>query len=125
MDRSAALQLYDQLVATNPRVERKGATLPYTSLNAQMFSVLTRDGQLALRLPAGERAAFLTRYKTTLCEQYGSVMPEYVVVPDALLSKTRELKRFFDVSYAYVGTLAPKPTTRKKQAAPKKAKRRT
>jgi hypothetical protein len=120
VDRAAALELYEQLVATNPRVERKGATMPYTSLNGHMFSVLTKEGRLALRLPAEERTAFLKRYNTTLCEQYGTVMPEYVVVPDALLAKTRELKRYFDVSYGYVGSLKPKPTTKKKQAAPKK-----
>jgi hypothetical protein len=41
------------------------------------------------------------------------------VVPDALLAKTKELKPFFDVSFAYVGSLKPKPTTRKKKAASK------
>jgi hypothetical protein len=30
-------------------------------------------------------------------------------------SKTRELKKFFDVSYAYVASLKPKPTTKKKK----------
>ena len=125
MDRAVALELYEQLVATNPRVERKGATMPYTSLNGHMFSVLTKDGTLALRLPTDERTAFLKRYNTTLCEQYGTVMPEYVVVPDALLAKMRELKPYFDVSYAYVGSLKPKPTTKKKQATTtKKTSRR-
>ena len=50
----------------------------------------------------------------------GSVQPEYVVVPDALLAKTQELKRFFDLSYAYVASLKPKPAPKKKLAAPKK-----
>ena len=27
------LALYEKLVATNPKIERKGATMPYTSLN--------------------------------------------------------------------------------------------
>jgi len=107
--------LYDKLVATNPGVKRKGATMPYTSLNGNMFSVLTKTGTLALRLPAAAREAFLTKYKTRLCEQYGAVMVEYVEVPDALLSKTRELKKFFDLSYEYVGSLKPKPTTKKKK----------
>jgi hypothetical protein len=110
------LELYERLVATNPRVERKGATMPYTSLNGHMFSFLTRTGKLALRLPAEERAAFLEKYKTRLCEQYGTVMAEYVEVPDALLAKTRELKKFFDLSYDYVGSLKPKPTAGKKIA---------
>src|SRR5262245_11113454 len=116
MDRSAALELYEKVVATHPKVERKGDTMPYTSLNGHMFSVLTKEGSLALRLPAKEREDFLKRYKTTLCEQYGHVMPEYVVVPDALLKKTRELSRYFAMSYDYVSSLKPKPTTKKKAA---------
>src|SRR6516165_8527097 len=86
------LELYEKLVATNPEVERKGATVPYTSLNGHMFSYLSKDGKMALRLPSEERVAFLKKYKTTLCEAYGVVQPEYVVVPDALLASTRELK---------------------------------
>ena len=115
MERAAALEYYEKLVATNPRVERKGDTMPYTSLNGHMFSVMHKDGKLALRLPTEARSAFLKKYKTTLSEQYGSVQPEYVVVPDALLVKTKELKHYFDLSFAYVGSLKPKPTTRKKK----------
>jgi TfoX/Sxy family transcriptional regulator of competence genes len=108
------LALYEKLVATNPQVERKGATMPYTSLNGHMFSFLTKSGALALRLPTEERDAFLKKYKTTLCEQHGVVLEEYVLVPDDLLRKTQELKKFFDLSYAYVGSL--KPSTKKKAA---------
>jgi len=104
------LEWYEKLVATNPKVERKGATMPYTSLNGHMFSFLTKTGKVALRLPAGEREAFLKKYKTKLCEQHGAVLKEYVEVPDALLKKTQELKKFFDISYAYVGSLKPKAT---------------
>jgi hypothetical protein len=118
MERTAAITLYEKLVATNPKVERKGATMPYTSLNGHMFSILTKESRLGLRLPAKERSEFLKKYKTTLCEQYGYVQPEYVVVPDALLKKTRELKPFFDVSYAYVASLKPKPAKKTRKAAP-------
>lgn len=41
-------------------------------------------------------------------------MKEYVVVPDQLLKKTKELKTYFDLSVAYVGSLKPKPTTKRK-----------
>jgi TfoX/Sxy family transcriptional regulator of competence genes len=102
-------------VATNPKVERKGATVPYTSLNGHMFSYLSKEGKLALRLPAVERGAFLKKYKAKLCEAYGIVQKEYVEVPDSLLAATRELKKYFDCSYEYVASLKPKPTTRKKK----------
>src|SRR5262245_4293499 len=107
------LELYDALVATNPKVERKGASMPYTSVNGHMFSFLTKANKLALRLPAEEREAFLKKHRTTLCEQHGVVMAEYVLAPDDLLSKTAELKPYFDLSYAYVAGLKPKATTRK------------
>src|SRR5262245_17100919 len=114
MPKPEKLELYEKLVATNPNVTRQCATVPYTSLNGHMFSYLSKEGQLALRLPAGEREAFLKKYKAKLCQAYGVVQPEYVEVPDALLASTRELKKYFDLSYTYVATLKPKPTARKK-----------
>jgi hypothetical protein len=112
---SDKLQLYEKLVATNPSVKRKGATVPYTSLNGHMFSYMSKDGKLALRLPPDQREVFLKKYNTKLCEACGVVQPEYVEVPAALLSSTRELKKFFDASYSYVASLKPKPTARKKK----------
>ena len=120
MERKTAVELYEALVATHQGLERKGDTMPYTSLNGHMFSVLHKDGTVALRLPEAERAEFLRKYKTSLASQYGSVQPEYVVVPDALLAKTQELKRFFDASHAYVASLKPKATATKKPGTRKK-----
>src|SRR5262245_50373356 len=113
-DYAEKVQLYEKLVATNPKVERKGDTMPYTSVNGNMFSVLAKDGKLGLRLPEEERTAFIKKYRTKLFEQYGTVMKEYVEVPEALLRKTSELKKFFVLSYGYTSSLRPKPTTKKK-----------
>lgn len=106
------LELYEKLVATNPKVERKGAANPYTSLNGHMFTLLNPSGTLALRLPEEERTKFLKKYQTKLFEAYGVVMKEYVTVPDTLLANTKELKKYFDISYRYLETLKPKPTKR-------------
>ena len=110
---AAAFEHYEKLVATNPAVAWKGATMAYTSCNGHMFSFMTKEGTLALRLEAGEREAFLRRYRTQLCVQYGTVMKEYVDVPDALLQKTRQLKKYFESSYTYASSLKPKPTKKK------------
>ncbi len=109
------LALYEKLVATNPKVELKGDANGYTSLNGNMFTLLHSSGRLAIRLPEEEREKFLKKYKTTLFEAYGAVMKEYVAVPDELLKKTAELKKYFDQSYEYAKTLKPKPTTKKKR----------
>jgi hypothetical protein len=78
--------------------------------------MFTKDGRMALRLPSPAREDFLKKYKTILCEQYGVVQKEYVIVPPALLAKTAELKRHFDASYTYVASLKPKATTRPKKS---------
>lgn len=106
--------LYEKVVAAYPEVERKGADNPYTSLNGNMFSLLlSPEGRLALRLSEKEREQFLKKYKTTLFEAYGAVMKEYVAVPDALLHKTKELQKYFGLSYEYAKTLKPKATKKK------------
>jgi TfoX/Sxy family transcriptional regulator of competence genes len=104
--------LYDRLIATNPKIDRKGDANPYTSLNGNMFTLL-HQSRLAIRLPEDEREKFLKKYKTRLFEAYGTVMKEYVAVPDALLEKTKELQKYLDLSYQYAQTLKPKPTTKK------------
>lgn len=105
--------LYDKLIATHPQIDRKGATMGYTSLNGHMFTYLGPSGTLALRLPRKEREAFLKKYKTGLFEAYGTVMKEYVTVPDLLFKNTKELKKYLSVSYDYIATLKPKPTKKK------------
>ena len=64
-------------------------------MNGHMFSYLSKTGTLALRLPEETRDAFLKKFKTTLCKQYGVVQKEYVEVPDACSKKTSELKKVF------------------------------
>jgi hypothetical protein len=106
--------LYEKAVSAIPEVERKGANNPYTSINGNMFSLLLGpEGRMALRLPSEAREAFLKKYKTSLFEAYGAVMPEYVAVPDALLKKTKEMQKHFSVSYEYAKTLRPKPTKKR------------
>ena len=108
------LALYDKLLATNPKIERKGAANPYTSLNGHMFTLLNPSGTLALRLPEEEREKFLKKYETKLFEAYGAVMKEYVAVPDSLLKDTKTLGKYLKLSYAYIESLKPKPTKKTK-----------
>lgn len=110
------LALYEKLVDRFPGVERKGATMPYTSMNGNMQSLLTKEGVVALRLGSEDREQFIRDHKTGLVEQYGVVMKEYVAVPDELLRATSRLAKYFERSRDYVGSLRAKPTTRRKAA---------
>jgi len=102
------LDLYKKLIETNPKIELKGATVPYTSYNGHMFSYFEKDGSFGLRLPEKEREEFLKKYKTTLFISYGIVKKEFVLVPDKLLMNLKELKPYFDISFEYVKSLKAK-----------------
>jgi hypothetical protein len=115
ISREDKITLYDRLIASHPDAMLKGDTIPYTSLNGHMYSFLSKQDELALKLPADEKAKFLEKYNTKLAENYGIVQKDYVVVPDSLLQKTDELKPYFDISYNYVSSLKPKPTTKSKK----------
>jgi hypothetical protein len=102
------IEFYDKLVDTIPGIERKGATMPYTSLNGNMFSFLDKSGACGIRLPEKEREAFLKKYNTTLFHTQGTILKEYVTVPGDLMKNTKELKKYFSRSYAYAKTLKMK-----------------
>lgn len=108
-----SIERFDQLIATCKGAERKGKTTPYTSRNGHMFSFLSKDGMLNLRLPSERRESFLREHKTKLSVQYGTTMKEYVVVPSKLFANTKKLARDFGVSWSYIGSLKPKPTKRR------------
>ncbi len=108
------IELYNKLVDANPKIERKGKTTPYTSLNGHMFSFLSKDGVMGLRLAENDREVFIQKFDSKLMEQHGRIMKEYVEVPDNLLAITEQLSEFLQKSFDYVSSLKPKPTKKEK-----------
>ncbi len=88
----------------------KGAKNPYTSRNGHMFSLLTSDGSMALRLSGERGEQFQAEYASGPVMQYGSVMRGYVSVPAELLAKPAELALWFDRAWDWIGSLPAKPT---------------
>ena len=102
------IELFDKLIATNPKVERKGKTMPFTSVNTYMFTHLSKEGILGIRLPKEEGEKFIKKYTTKPYKQFGMFMREFYTVPDKLLKNTKELKKYLDISFKYTKTLKPK-----------------
>lgn len=115
------IALYDQFISSVPKMERKGDTIPYTSVNGHMFSFLDKKGEMALRLPEKTREEFIKKFHTHLAEQFGMIMKEYVVVPDDMLKERAKLKKYFSESFDYVSSLKARPT---KKGASKKSSSR-
>ena len=107
------LALYDKLISILPGISRKGASMPYTSLNGNMFSYIEKDGSFGIRLPEGPRDDFQKKYNSKPFVSFGMVMKEYVTVPDILFNNFKELKPWFMKSFEYAKILKPKPARKK------------
>jgi hypothetical protein len=112
---ASKLALYEKLIATDPNIERKGATIPYTSANGKMFTYLSPTGHLRLRLPPDERQAFMKKYQAKVVVQHGVVMKDFVAVPPGLLARTAELKKYLAISRGFAEQLG---TRQKRTGAP-------
>jgi hypothetical protein len=102
------LELYDKLIAKCPRFERKGKTVPYTSANGYMFSLLNKDGELGFRFSKEVQEKYIHQFGTSIFKSYGSVMKGYVLIPDDMLEDLDELSSYLNESYDYVMTLESK-----------------
>lgn len=108
------LERYKQLLDLHPEIELKGGLkLPYTSYQGNMFSQLTKAGAVGLRMGKAEREAFIAEFDSGLLVTYGTVMKEYVAVPEDLLADTHRLLPYLEQSYAYAKTLKPQQRKRK------------
>ena len=107
------LELYEKLVSIIPDLERKGKSMPYTSVNGNMFSFLDANGNLSMRLDEKDRETFIKKYDTRLSEQHGRIMKEYVLVPETILKNNKVLRNYFKKSFEYTNGLKPKGSKKK------------
>ena len=109
------LDAYMRMIAGVDGVEARGAAAPYTSLNGNMYSSISKFNEIGLRLGKADREEFLEKYDTRLYHSIpGYVQREYVTIPQSMLGNTRTLRSWFRRSFEYVSSLKPKPTTKKK-----------
>ena len=102
------LKLYDLLVDQCPRFERKGKTMPYTSANGYMFSLLNKDAQFGIRFSKEVQEAYFEKYNTTYYKSYEATMKGYILIPNELLEDHKTMCALLNESYDYVMTLEPK-----------------
>lgn len=102
------LALYDEVVAKCPRFERKGKTMPYTSANGHMFSLLNKDGELGFRYSKEVQDKYIQEWGTTTFKSYGATMRGYVLIPEEMLEDLDKLSEYLNESYDYVMSLPPK-----------------
>lgn len=102
------LALYDELVAQCPDFERKGKTMPYTSANGHMFSLLNKAGELGIRLPQGRQQELIDSHGCTEFRSHGARMRDYVLIPDSLLADKAAVIGLLKEGFAFANSLPPK-----------------
>ncbi len=103
------LALYDA-IASKAGIERKGKTMPYTSANGYMFSLLNKAGELGIRLSKEDQKKFLEDHpESGEFRSYGAKMRDYVLIPKSLLKSNLDLvTSYLLLGHSYVNTLKPK-----------------
>jgi hypothetical protein len=107
-------KIFDELVSKFPEINRKGKTMPYTSINGNMFSFVSKEGELGIRLSTTDKSCYMEKHGATPMIQHNRVMQEYISVPEKYLLDKEFLFELFGKSVANVKILKPKPTTKKK-----------
>ena len=102
------LDIYDLIVDKCPRFKRKGKTMPYTSANGYMFSLLNKDAELGFRFSKEVQEKYIEAFNSSLFISYGATMKGYVLIPDNMLNDLDKLAEYLNESYDYVMTLEPK-----------------
>ena len=102
------LKIYDELVSKCPRFERKGKTMPYTSANGHMFSLLNKAGEIGIRFSKDVQKKYIKEFDTTIFKSYNSIMHGYVLIPDKMLENLDIVAKYLDESYDFVMSLEPK-----------------
>lgn len=108
MKRDALVKIYDELVANSPDIDRKGKTMPYTSANGYMFSLINKDDELGIRLSKEDTVEFDKAYGAKPFKSHGATMREYVLIPESLLKNMDTLSKYLQKGFKYVMSLPPK-----------------
>ncbi len=103
-----SLARYDELVAKCPRFDRKGKSMPFTSANGYMFSLLNKAGELGIRFSKEVQAEYFNKFNTSFFKSYGATMQGYILIPEDLLEDTETVVNLLNQSYEYVMSLEPK-----------------
>ncbi len=106
--REVKLKIYDELVAKCPRIERKGKTMPYTSANGYMFSLLNKAGEIGIRFSKEVQKQYIDKFDSTIFKSYNSIMHVYVFIPELMLQDLPNAAKYLDQSYDYAMGLEPK-----------------
>ena len=114
MDLAEIRDVYDQLINSFTEVELKGKTMHYTSMNGNMFSFVSKDGEMGFRMTEEDKSHYIINAGAREMLQHNRVMNGYIQVTETMISNPEKLNEIFVKSIAFAKTLKPKTTKKRK-----------
>ena len=102
------LKVYDVLVVNCERFDRKGKTMPYTSANGYMFSMLNKADQLGIRFSKEVQEKYFEKFNTSIFKNHGAVIKGYILISESMFEDIDKLVQLLNESYDFVMSLPPK-----------------
>lgn len=107
MDYKDMLALYDEILIEGG-FERKGKTMPYTSHNGHMFTLLNKAGEIGFRYSKQRQKEYFEKFDTSYFISYNAKMQGYILLTDKILNDRGLTLELLKESYEYICTLEPK-----------------
>lgn len=108
-----ALKIYEELIENQPEIKRKGKRLPYTSMNGNMFSVISKEGKIGLRLSQERVEECIDLYGFTKYIKNDKVLEDFVQISEEFLDNEL-LVELFNECCEHAKSLQAKPKTKKR-----------
>lgn len=108
MTREEILKTYDAIVAACPEIERKGKTMPFTSDNGYMFSLVNKDNEIGIRLSKPDGKVFMEENGAGIFKSHGATMRDYVKIPETMFGDIDKLADLLRQGHTHVMSLPPK-----------------
>jgi len=102
------LKVYEALVAKCSRFQKKGKTVPHTSANGYMFSLLNKEGEIGIRFSNEVQKEYIEKFNSSLYRSHNAIMKGYVLIPTAMLEDLDHVAEYLNESYDYVMGLKTK-----------------
>lgn len=108
MDYEENLNIYNEIISNCNRFKRKGKTMPYTSANGYMFSLLNKSGEIGIRFSSATQNEYISKYNTYIFKSYNSIMHGYILITENMLKELSLVTELLNEGYDYVMSLKPK-----------------
>ena len=102
------LKVYEDIIFRCPRFYKKGKTVPYTSANGHMFSILNKEGEIGIRFSKEVQKKYIESWKSGVFKSHGATMNGYVLITTSMLEDLDLVAKYLDESYDFVMSLETK-----------------